>query len=574
MSVPSQHPDLIKHIDSNQQMINYHVLTSPVYFGPYHQFDSMSSNHNPVGSTQMASFQGASYQADGSRSSYFSSPMTYVDYPSQTDGTMITTPSGDVVCGTTSLSQEQVSMDYHDSYVSSSLVHVNVSATASYIYTNDHSQFDSESTSVQSESLHSHEHVSIHEEKCNLEYKKGCSDSNLNTTDISSNNADNSLHATSSDRMYEFPQQMKITTGNGLQLATERPKEKLVQMFNELQKELNEKFKEKHDNIAQFMKMLEAEKHKANQLQKNIISGNDDATNNILFPLTTIGSDVSKPNQLEQDMNLSNDDTKSISLNETLDANQLIVSTSSTSDCSQSEEVLATTLSLSSETDCSQSAEDIILPHPNPDSIKSDHPLNTDPECSLSSSIQLTEEDDVSSQPADSCQLNIHLPGLNDTDSLSSATIDVQNMDLPQSTSELKEIDMNDAIVEYESLEHDSISLPNQIPDIDISVIAKSTPKPLFKILQEVSIRCKKKAERTTQLPDIQINSSHSDTLGSLSIQNEINQTDSKLSTTSENISNQVKQLCLEPEPDLSFHSSFEDSIWQIIETTTDATLN
>ena len=343
-------------------------------------------------------------------------------------------------------------------------------------------------------------------------------------------------------------------------------------MFDELQKELNEKFKEVHDNIAQFMKMHEAEKHKANQLQKNIISGNDDATDNILFPLTAISSDVSRPNQLEQDMNLSNDNTKSLSLNETLDANRSIVSTSSASDCSQSEEVLATTLSLSSETDCSQSAEDI--PHPNPDSIKSDHILNTDPECSLSSSIQLTEEDDVCSQPADSCQLNIHLPGQNDTDSLSSATIDVQNVDLPQSTSELKEIDMNNATVECELLEHDSISLHNQIPDIDISVIATSTPKPLSKILQEVSIRCKKKAERTTQLPDIQINSSHSDTLGSLSIQNEITQTDSKLSTTSENISNQVKQLCLEPEPDLSFHSTFEDSIWPIIETTTDATLN
>ena len=240
LSVPSQNPDLIKDVVSNQQMINYHVLTSPVYLGPYHQFDSMSSNHNHVGSTQRTSFQGVSYQADasrslgvptkgtkvhtdyssdpiqsqadGSRSSYFSSPMTNVDYPSQTDGTMITTPSADVVCGTTSLSQEQVSMEYHDSYVSSSPVHANVSATASYIYTNDHSQFDSQSTSVQSESLHSHEHASIHEEKYNLEYKKGRSDSNSNTTDISSNDADNSLHATSSqystlaNRMYEFPQ--------------------------------------------------------------------------------------------------------------------------------------------------------------------------------------------------------------------------------------------------------------------------------------------------------------------------------------------------------------------------------
>ena len=82
---------------------------------------------------------------------------------------------------------------------------------------------------------------------------------------------------------------------------------------------------------------------------------------------------------------------KSLSLNEKLDANQSIVSTSSTSNCGQSEEVLAATLSLASETDCSQSAEDIVFPHPNPDSIKSDHSLNTDPECSLSSSIQQAE---------------------------------------------------------------------------------------------------------------------------------------------------------------------------------------
>ena len=36
LSVPSQNPDLIKDVVSNQQMINYHVLTSPVYLGPYH----------------------------------------------------------------------------------------------------------------------------------------------------------------------------------------------------------------------------------------------------------------------------------------------------------------------------------------------------------------------------------------------------------------------------------------------------------------------------------------------------------------------------------------------------------
>ena len=107
---------------------------------------------------------------------------------------------------------------------------------------------------------------------------------------------------------------MKIATENGLQLATGRPKEKLKQMFDELQKELNEQFKEMHDNIAQFMKMHEAEKHKANQLQKNIISENNDIRDNTPFSPTTTGSDVSKPYQ--QDTKLSNDDTKSLSLNE------------------------------------------------------------------------------------------------------------------------------------------------------------------------------------------------------------------------------------------------------------------
>ena len=193
LSVPLQHPDLIKHVDSNQQMINYHVPISPVYVGLYHQFDSILSTPNHVGSTQRTSFQGVSYQADGSRSlgvstkgtnvhtdysshpiqsqadggrsSCFSSLMTHVDYPSQSNGTMIATSSINAVCSTTSLSQEQVSMDYHDSHVSSSPVYANVSATASYIYTNDHLQFDSQSTSVQSENLYSHEHASIYEEK-------------------------------------------------------------------------------------------------------------------------------------------------------------------------------------------------------------------------------------------------------------------------------------------------------------------------------------------------------------------------------------------------------------------------
>ena len=119
--VPSQNPDLIQDVVSNQQMINYHVVTSPEYLGLYHQFDSISSTPNHVGSTQRTSFQGVSYQADasrllgvptkgtkahtdyssnpiqsqadGSRSSLFSSLMTHVDYPSQSNGTMIATPS-------------------------------------------------------------------------------------------------------------------------------------------------------------------------------------------------------------------------------------------------------------------------------------------------------------------------------------------------------------------------------------------------------------------------------------------------------------------------------------------------
>ena len=45
LSVPSQHPDLIKHIDSNQQMMNYHVPINPVYVGPYHQFKTACHQH-------------------------------------------------------------------------------------------------------------------------------------------------------------------------------------------------------------------------------------------------------------------------------------------------------------------------------------------------------------------------------------------------------------------------------------------------------------------------------------------------------------------------------------------------
>ena len=122
MSVPSQHPDLIKQIDSNQQMINYHVPINPIYVGPYHQFnDSMSSAPEDVGGLTWVSNQAdvsaslglptqgidvhtdysshaVQSQAQGSRSSCFSSPMTHVNYPSETDGTMITTSSTNAVC--------------------------------------------------------------------------------------------------------------------------------------------------------------------------------------------------------------------------------------------------------------------------------------------------------------------------------------------------------------------------------------------------------------------------------------------------------------------------------------------
>ena len=128
---------------------------------------------------------------------------------------------------------------------------------------------------------------------------------------------------------------------------------------------------------------------------------------------------------------------------------------------------------------------------------------------------------------------------------------------------------MNNSTIECESFEHQLISItkPNQGPDIDISIIATSTPKLLSKILPEVSIRCKR---RTTQLPTIQINSPDSKILGSSSIQKkdfkkkrkkDFKMFNQKHVPTSEDIGNQVKQLCLEPESDLSLPSSLEDSI-------------
>ena len=161
---------------------------------------------------------------------------------------------------------------------------------------------------------------------------------------------------------------------------------------------------------------------------------------------------------------------KSLLSDEKLDAIQSEVSTPFPYDCNQPGEILVTT-PLSSETDCS-------------------HLIN-------------------------SSYLNAHLPIPSNIRLLSKDTMNAQNIGLPQSTFELKEID---STVECESLEHHLISIPkpHQVPDIDTSVIATSTSKLLSKILQEVSIRCKK---RTTHLPTIQINSSHSKTLGLSNIQ-------------------------------------------------------
>ena len=65
--------------------------------------------------------------------------------------------------------------------------------------------------------------------------------------------------------------------------------------------------------------------------------------------------------------------------------------------------------------------------------------------------------------------------------------MNAQNMGLPQSIFELKEINLNNSTVECESLENHPISVTkrNQVPDIDTSVIAISTSKLLPKILNQ-----------------------------------------------------------------------------------------
>ena len=196
-------------------------------------------------------------------------------------------------------------------------------------------------------------------------------------------------------------------------------------------------------------------------------------SNNISLTPIEVVSDILEANQCEQDINFIDDVTKSLPSDEKLDAIQSKVSTPFSSDCNKPGEVLVTT-PLSSETD--------------------------------------------GSQLTNSSHLNAHLPIPSNIGLLSNDSMNVQNMGFPQSTFELKEIDWNNSTVECESLEHHLIFTPkpNQVPITDTSVIATSTSKLLSEILQEVSIRCKK---RTTQLPTIQINLSHSKTLGSSNIQ-------------------------------------------------------
>ena len=194
-------------------------------------------------------------------------------------------------------------------------------------------------------------------------------------------------------------------------------------------------------------------------------------SNNISLTPIEVVSDILDANQHEQDINTI-DVTKYLPSDEKLDAIQSKVSTPFPSHCNQPGEVLVTT-ALSSETNGSQLTS-----------------------CS---------------------HLNAHLPIPSNIRLLSNDSMNVQGMGLPQSTFELGEVDWNNSMVECESLEHHPISTPkpNQVPITDTSVIAASTSKLLSGVLQEVSIRCRKR----TQLPTIQINLSHSGTLGSSNIQ-------------------------------------------------------
>ena len=156
-------------------------------------------------------------------------------------------------------------------------------------------------------------------------------------------------------------------------------------------------------------------------------------SNNISLTPIEVVSDILNANQHEQDINTI-DVTKYLPLDEKLDAIQSKVSTPFPSDCNQPGEVLVTT-ALSSETD--------------------------------------------GSQLTNSSHLNAHLPIPSNIRLLSNDSMNVQNMGLPQSAFELKEIDWNNSTVECESLEHHPISTPkpNKVPITDTSVIATSTPK-------------------------------------------------------------------------------------------------
>ena len=166
--------------------------------------------------------------------------------------------------------------------------------------------------------------------------------------------------------------------------------------------------------------------YQPNPQYRNYPQDPTDPSNNISLTPIEVVSDILEANQCEQDINLINDVTKSLPSDEKLDTIQSKVSTPFSSDCNKPGEVLVTT-PLSSEADGSQ----------------------------------LTS----------SSHLNALLPIPSNIRLLSKDTMNVQNMDLPQCTLELKEIDLNNSTLECESLEHHPISIPkpNQIPDTLLS---------------------------------------------------------------------------------------------------------
>ena len=166
-------------------MINYHVPKSPVCVGPYHQFDSLS-----LTSTQWTSFQGVSYQAnaggslglptqgtnvhtdyssrpiqsqaDGSWSSCFFNLMTHLRLMAPWWPLLQPMCFVAVALWVKNWSHWIImkAMYQHHQFMLMFLQQQFHTFTPIIIYS-----FDNQSTSLQSESLHSQEHASMQEEK-------------------------------------------------------------------------------------------------------------------------------------------------------------------------------------------------------------------------------------------------------------------------------------------------------------------------------------------------------------------------------------------------------------------------